>query len=132
VCISRPACRTRSTQDQTRSLPSFPAADKRKDPRYSWFVRTYGQQCWEVDALDPNELRDCVRKAIEAEIEKEAWERCKNTERAEQQSLRAVMRNWGKPQAGLVWPSAKTQKIWNKGEVLISWGFLAPICYCQK
>jgi hypothetical protein len=93
------------TQDQLRGLPSFPAADKRKDPRYSWFVRTYGQECWEVDALDPNELRDCVRKSIEAEIEPEAWERCKVTERAEQQSLRTVMRNWnpGKPQAwGLV------------------------------
>jgi hypothetical protein len=24
---------------QTRSLPSFPASDKKKDPRYSWFVR---------------------------------------------------------------------------------------------
>ena len=90
------------TQEQARGLPSFPAADKRKDPRYGWFVRTYGQECWEVDALDPNELRDCVRKAIEAEIEPEAWARCKNTERAEQHSLRTVMRTWGKPHAGLV------------------------------
>jgi hypothetical protein len=71
------------TQDQMRSLPSFPAADKRKDRRYSWFVRTYGQECWEVDALDPNELRDCVRNSIEAQIEPEAWERCKVTDRAE-------------------------------------------------
>jgi hypothetical protein len=90
------------TQEQTRPLPSFPAADKRKDPRHGWFVRTHGQQCWEVDALDPNELRDCVRKAIEAEIEPEAWERCKNTERAEQHSLRTVMRSWNQRPAGLV------------------------------
>jgi hypothetical protein len=89
------------TPEQTRGLPSFPVTDKRKDPRYGWFVRTHGQDCWEVDALDPNELRDCVRKAIEAEIlNKEAWQRCKVIERAEQGSLRHVMRNWkpGKPQ----------------------------------
>jgi hypothetical protein len=89
------------TPEQTRGLPSFPVTDKRKDPRYGWFVRTHGQDCWEVDALDPNELRDCVRKAIEAEIaDSQAWERCKTTEHAEQQSLRWVIRNWkpGKPQ----------------------------------
>jgi hypothetical protein len=42
-----------------------------------------------------------VRKAIEAEIaDRQAWERCKTTERAEQRSLRQVMGNWkpGKPQ----------------------------------
>ena len=41
-------------------LPSFPAADKRKDPRYKWFVANYGDRCWELDAMDPNDLRDCV------------------------------------------------------------------------
>jgi hypothetical protein len=89
------------TQSQTRGLPSFPASDKRKDPRYGWFVRTHGQRCWELDAFDPNELRDCVRKAIKAEIlDKEAWQRCKVIERAERGSLRHVMHNWkpGKPQ----------------------------------
>jgi hypothetical protein len=90
------------TQDQTRGLPSFPAADKRKDPRYSWFVRTHGDQCWEIDALDPNALRACVREAVEAEIaDREAWRRCENVERAEQQSLQAI-RSWGQRPAGLV------------------------------
>jgi hypothetical protein len=88
------------TADQVRGLPSFPAADKRKDPRYRWFVRNYGNECWELDALDPNRLRAVVRERIEELIEPEAWERCKVTERAEQDSLRSVMKNWnpGKPQ----------------------------------
>jgi hypothetical protein len=47
-----------------------------------------------LDALDPNVLRDCVRKAIEAEIESEAWERCKVVEQAEQDSLRSVLKSW--------------------------------------
>src|SRR5262249_37878270 len=43
-------------QDDLPGLPSFPV--KRADPRYQWYVEHYGQQCWEVDALDPNVLRD--------------------------------------------------------------------------
>jgi hypothetical protein len=38
-------------------LPSFPAADKKKDPRYRWFVKNFGHRCWELDAMDP---RDCA------------------------------------------------------------------------
>jgi hypothetical protein len=89
------------TQDQLTGLPSFLASDKAKDPRYPWFVRYYGQECWELDALDPNLLRDRVRQHIEVCIEPQAWGRCKVTERAEEASLRAVMKCWkhpGKPQ----------------------------------
>jgi hypothetical protein len=82
------------TADQVVGLPSFPAADKSSDTRYDWFVRNYGYECWEIDAMDPNALRDCVRAAIEAEIEPEAWERCKTTERAEESSLRWVLNSW--------------------------------------
>jgi hypothetical protein len=85
------------TQDQLAGLPSFPASDKSKDKRYKWFVKNYGDRCWELDALDPNILRECVRKAIESYIEPEAWERCKITERAEQSSLSAVLKRWKHP-----------------------------------
>ena len=45
------------TRKQTDGLPPFPASDKRKDPRHKWFVRHFGDRCWELDALDPNDLR---------------------------------------------------------------------------
>ena len=83
------------TQDQLAGLPSFPATDKQKDGRYKWFVRNYGKRCWELDALDPRDLRDCVSAAITEQIEPTAWERCKVVERAERTSLRAVMAGWG-------------------------------------
>jgi len=75
-------------------LPSFPAADKRKDPRYKWFVENFGNHCWELDALDPNELRDRVREEILKHIEPTAWERCKAVEEAERNSLRTVLKAW--------------------------------------
>jgi hypothetical protein len=83
--------------NQLTGLPSFPASDKKKDPRYDWFVRNYGSRCWELDALDPNDLRTCVEEKILEEIEPIAWERCKVVERAEQESLRTVMTKWCAP-----------------------------------
>jgi hypothetical protein len=82
------------TRAQVVGLPSFPATDKRKDPRYGWFVRDYGQRCWEIDAMDPNDLRDCVEEAIKDLIEPEAWERCEIVNDAEQESLKTILEKW--------------------------------------
>jgi hypothetical protein len=82
------------TREQTRGLLSSPATDKKKDKRYPWFVRNFGRECWELDALDPNVLRDIVQAEIEAEIEPEAWARCVTVNEAEQASLRHVLDKW--------------------------------------
>ena len=85
------------TSRQTTVLPSFPASDKRKDPRYSWFVRNYGHRCWELDAMDPNNLRNCVKREIVKLIEPAAWKRCEAVNKAEQESLRTILGKWGAP-----------------------------------
>jgi hypothetical protein len=83
------------TRDHLADLPSFPASDKKKDSRYKWFVQNFGNRCWELDALDPNELRRCVEDNILEQIEPIAWKRCKTVEAAEQESLRTVLAGWG-------------------------------------
>ena len=82
------------TRRQVRGLPSFPAADKRKDPRFKWFTSNYGNRCWELDAMDPNDLRDCFEFAILDLIEPAAWARCAAINGAEQESLQHVLDNW--------------------------------------
>ena len=79
---------------QLEGLPSFPASDKRKDPRYKWFVNNYGRYCWELDAMDPNDLRDCVRRQIKKLIEPVAWARCEVVNKAELESLRTILGKW--------------------------------------
>jgi hypothetical protein len=86
-------------QDQLRGLPSFPATDKRRDPRYEWFIENYGKRCWEIDALDPNTLRACVEEEIKSLIEPEAWKRCEVVNRAESNSLRHVLAAWARDAA---------------------------------
>ena len=70
--------------------------DKKKDPRYKWFVKHYGKKCWELDALDPNDLRNIVQQAIRKEIEPVAWKRCTVVEKAEKESLRTVLDRMGR------------------------------------
>ena len=38
------------TRKHVDGLPSFPATDKKKDPRTRWFRARYGGRCWELDA----------------------------------------------------------------------------------
>jgi hypothetical protein len=82
-------------RSQLADLPSFPASDKKDDPRYKWFIQNYGTRCWELDALDPNDLRACVDEKIQECIEPVAWERCKVVERAERESLKTILKGWG-------------------------------------
>ena len=91
------------TRTQATDLPSFPASDKGPkkngkggDPRYPWFVKNYGMRCWELDAMDPNDLRACVEEEIKSYIEPIAWERCEKVNEAELESLRTVMSRWCK------------------------------------
>jgi hypothetical protein len=85
------------TPSQVVGLPSFPASDKRKDPRFKWFASRNGSHCWELDAMDPNDLRDCVEQEIEGLIEPEAWRRCETVNKAEQESLKNILEQWGAP-----------------------------------
>jgi hypothetical protein len=81
-------------QKHVTDLPSFPAKDKKLDTRYPWFVRNYGRLCWELDAMDPNNLRACVQREIKKLIEPVAWKRCELVNRAERESLRTVLDRW--------------------------------------
>jgi hypothetical protein len=74
---------------------SFPASEKRKDPRYKWFVENYGERCWEIDAVDPNVLRDLVEQEISACIlDRDQWQRDAHQNEAERESLREGLNAW--------------------------------------
>jgi hypothetical protein len=85
------------TVDDTARLgaaPAFSADEKVRDPRHGWYVDWYGRSCWELDALDPNVLRERVESAIREYIDWDAWERCAKVEKAEKASLLEVVGAW--------------------------------------
>jgi hypothetical protein len=53
-----------------------------------------GRRCWELDAMDPNDLRARVEQEIAALIEPTAWQRCARINAAEHESLRGVLAAW--------------------------------------
>jgi hypothetical protein len=59
-----------------------------------WFVPHYGDTCWELDAMNPNDLRETIKAAIEASLDWDAWLRCDAVEAAEQRALRQVLGPW--------------------------------------
>lgn len=76
------------TKDDIGGLRGFEA--KKTDPRFRWYVGLYGARAWELDAMDPNDLRERVRGEIKAYIDSETWERHKLTEKAEQETVRTI------------------------------------------
>jgi hypothetical protein len=82
------------TVHQTDGLPSFAASNKHKDPRYPWFVERHGPRCWEIDAMDPRDLRDCSEEWIKHFIEPVAWARCETVNAAELESLQTILSGW--------------------------------------
>jgi len=82
------------TEDDTPGLPHFDAATKANDSNYQWFVDRYGSRCWELDAIDPNTLRQRVREQIEARLDLSAWEHAKYIEQAEVDSMRDFHAAW--------------------------------------
>jgi hypothetical protein len=85
-------------RSQLAGLPSFPASEKTKDPRYKWFIENFGDQCWEIDALDPNQLRASVKEYIDLCIgDPAAWLRNEVTTEAQRETLETVLNSWAKP-----------------------------------
>jgi hypothetical protein len=80
--------------EHLEGLPSFAAATKRNDPRHKWFVANFGLDCWELDAMDPRDLRDCVEQEIKELIEPVAWKRCEDVNKAEQESMKSFLASW--------------------------------------
>ena len=83
-----------NADDINRGLPSFEASTKRNDPRYRWFVANHGGTCWELDAMDPNDLRDRVEQSINDLIDQPAWKRAIEVEAAEVASMKEFHAAW--------------------------------------
>jgi hypothetical protein len=80
------------SQADVDAMDDLAFSAKRTDSRYRWFVGRYGTKCWELDAMNPNELRDRVEEEIQDYIDWDIWERCELAEAAEKESIRTVVR----------------------------------------
>jgi len=76
------------TLDQVKQMNLPPAPTKVTDPRAKWYIKEFGRESWEVDALGKEGMQQILRKNIEELIDVNIWNRImeenrKNMEKTE-------------------------------------------------
>lgn len=74
------------------NLPPLPV--KNSDSRSSEFVRLYGNECVELDALPPVELRSRIEEAIRLHIDDDLWAEAETVETAERGRIQDAVNQW--------------------------------------
>ena len=86
-------CRVALTRDQIIQYALPPMPVKKSDARTPSFVATFGDEAVELDALDPNVLKQTVAQSIEEYMDIEAWIRRENEIDKLKQWIRAKLEN---------------------------------------
>lgn len=77
------------TFDQVQQYDLIPNPTKITDPRAYGYMAQYGDECWELDAIEPDELVRLVHEATEAEItDRVAWDEIKAQDEEERADIR--------------------------------------------
>jgi hypothetical protein len=80
--------------DQIDQYQPPPNPAKVTDSRAAGYIREYGYESWELDALPPDVLSGLVRTHVEGMIEDPAWDAAQERERDGQRLLRQASRRW--------------------------------------
>ena len=67
---------------------------KEKDARYADYVKRFGRDCWELDALAPNVISNLVRAELNSLIDRDAWAGAIADEDDNRSVLAAAADNW--------------------------------------
>ncbi|KKK74463.1 hypothetical protein LCGC14_2883530 [marine sediment metagenome] len=83
------------TMDQVREVNPPPDFAKVTDPRWAWYVSRYGEESWELDALEPQYLVDLITQHVTAERDEELWNEAVARQEAEREEIQGVIDRWG-------------------------------------
>jgi hypothetical protein len=75
------------TIDQVKEHDLLPNPTKMADPRSPKYVEEFGDECWELDAIEPNELQAIVRGAVSGYIDSERWDESLEEETKEREVM---------------------------------------------
>ena len=76
------------TYDQVRQYNLIPNPVKQADRRSTGYVNQYGDQCWELDAIEPNELITLCQTAVDSLIQdRAAWLAIIEKDKSEREAL---------------------------------------------
>ena len=76
--------------------PPNPA--KETDSRHADYAAKYGDESWELDALEPTVIDALIESEIQGLIDSDAWDEAKEKEEANGAALKSVADNWSRVQ----------------------------------
>lgn len=83
------------TMDQIRTYRPPPNPAKVTDSRFQGYATTYGRDCWELDALEPQVIHDLVENRALGIREEDPWEEACGKEGAHIEELKAMIKGRG-------------------------------------
>lgn len=73
---------------------------KETDSRTKWYVDKFEtEDCWELDALSPKVVDALIREHVDPLIDKEAWDKTMELEKAHIATLNEIISNWDRTKA---------------------------------
>ncbi len=82
------------TFDQVHEYDPPPNPAKTTDARYRSYADMYGDESWELDALEPRVIVDLIRDAVESKIDHEFWEAALERQDTGRKQLSQVSEDW--------------------------------------
>jgi hypothetical protein len=82
------------TIDQVKQYNLVPNPTKMSDTRTSDYATQYGEECWELDAIEPNELQRLVEEAILEHLDQEQWDKSLARVEEEKAELKEKFAKW--------------------------------------
>ncbi len=81
-------------KDQIDEFNPPPNPAKQTDSRFAGYVQEFGDESWELDALEPSVLVGLVRDAVIKLRDENAWEEAVEEEEGSRKALQGVSENW--------------------------------------
>lgn len=80
--------------DQVEQYNPPPNPAKESDSRFEGYRASYGDESWELDALDPPVIEKLIQDALDEIIDTSAWDSVMSREEANKADLEAVAQRW--------------------------------------
>ncbi len=80
--------------DQVEHYNPPPNPAKVTDSRAAGYIRRFGHESWELDALDPGVIEDLITSAVEEYIDPHAWNEALETQGERRELLKGIAPNW--------------------------------------
>ncbi|MHB8108256.1 MAG: hypothetical protein ACYDH4_12670, partial [Candidatus Cryosericum sp.] len=82
------------TIDQVHEYDPPPNPAKTTDARYQSYANLYGNESWELDALEPRVIVDLIRCAVEYRINGDRWQEALDRQATGRKQLSQVSEGW--------------------------------------